>query len=70
MENMELMPVMPETEECTESMESMAADYRKQIISMLDDTEDSNIRFLRQIYTMMRVYLSRRREKERMFKYH
>lgn len=56
---MELMPVMPETEECTESM---AAGYRKQIISMLDDTEDNDIRFLRQIYTIMRAHLRRQRD--------
>lgn len=73
MENTELMQVMPETEECTESRESMerrAADYREQIISMLDDMEDNDIRFLRQICTMTRVHLSKQREKERMFKYH
>ena len=70
---MKVMPVMPKTEKCTESRESMknmAADYKEQIIIMLDDTEDSDIRFLCQIYTIMRAHLSRQREKERMFKYH
>lgn len=67
MQNMKSTPIMPKNEEHTEIR---AADYKEQIISMLQDPENNDIRFLYKIFLMMRTHLNRQREKEQMFRYH